>query len=139
MARIDELREFLDYPNETLDVEYKSRLDLSDNEHKASLARHIAALANHGGGKIIFGFNDDLTVSASIPGTGDISRDTVSGIVRRYLEPVLQCDVHFVKSSAGSDHPIIIVPSHGAAPVCAKASGPEKNGKPTGIVQGTYY
>jgi hypothetical protein len=139
MARLDELREFLDYPNETLDVEYKSRLDLNDNEHKASLARHIAALANHGGGKIVFGFNDDLTVSASIPRISDISRDIVSGIVRRYLEPVLQCDVHFVKSSAGTDHPIIIVPSHGAAPVCAKASGPEKNGRPTGIVQGTYY
>lgn len=139
MARPDELRDLLDFPNETLDAEYKSALDLAQPEQKAALARHIAAMANFGGGKIVFGFDDDLTVSASIPTAGDISRDTVAGIVRRYLEPVVHCEVHLVRSTAGSEHPVIVVPSHGNVPICAKASGPEKNGRPVGIVQGTYY
>jgi hypothetical protein len=139
MARLDELRDLLDYPHETLDVEYKSSLDLGQAEHKAALARHIAALANFGGGKIVFGFKDDMTVSSAIPTANDISRDTVASVVRRYLDPVFQCEVHMVASSAGEIHPVILVPSHGNAPICAKASGPEKNGRPTGIVQGTYY
>src|ERR1051326_7461214 len=46
-----ELQELVDQPAETLEAEYKSWLDLSANAVKADLARHIAALANHGGGK----------------------------------------------------------------------------------------
>ena len=43
---------------------------------------------------------------------------------------------------ASSDelYPIVRVPSHRSAPICAKASGPDdKNNKPQGIAQGTYY
>jgi predicted HTH transcriptional regulator len=67
-----ELRELVDHPNETLDCEYKSWLDLStDNTARADLARHIAALANHGGGQLVFGFKDqDLTYAGPKPHLG---------------------------------------------------------------------
>lgn len=49
-----ELQGIVDDPNETLATEYKSWLDLLDNpEARADTARHIAALANHGGGTIM--------------------------------------------------------------------------------------
>jgi predicted HTH transcriptional regulator len=44
--------------SEDLDVEYKAWMDVSQNEVRAKLARHLAALANHGGGYLIFGVDD---------------------------------------------------------------------------------
>lgn len=135
-----ELQELIDSPSETLEVEYKSWLDLDDNGTRADVARHIAALANHGGGRIVFGFNDDMAFAGPNPHPKPaLDRDCISAIVKRYLEPPFQCDVDVVTSSEGNDHPVVTVPPHGATPVCAKANGPEKSGKPTGIVQGTYY
>jgi len=39
-------------------VEYKSWIDTSDAVAGAQLARHFAALSNHGGGYLIFGVDD---------------------------------------------------------------------------------
>lgn len=44
--------------SEDLDVEYKTWMDTSQNEVRAKLARHLAALANHGGGSLVFGVDD---------------------------------------------------------------------------------
>jgi hypothetical protein len=137
-----QFQEYVDAPNETLDVEYKSWLDLVDNnEARADLARHICAMANHGGGVIVFGFNDgDLSYAGPNKHPKVIfTRDLISGIAKRYLEPAPQCDLFILKSAAGNDHPVVVVPPHGVAPVCAKAGGPEVNGKPQGIVFGTHY
>jgi hypothetical protein len=137
---MEELRELVDAPNETLDIEYKSWLDLNNNGSRADLARHIAAMANHGGGTIVFGFTDvGLQFAGVDPHNIKFTRDLVAGIVKRYLEPPFQCDVEIVRSAAGNDHPVIVVPPHGATPICAKAGGPEVNGKPQGIAQGIYY
>lgn len=135
-----ELQDLVDSPKETLEVEYKGWLNLGDNAFRADLARHIAALANHGGGRIVFGFSDDMTYAG--PNTTPapaIDRDCISGIVKKYLEPPFQCDVEVLVSRIGNEHPVVIVPPHGPTPVCAKANGPEVNGKPVGIVQGAYY
>jgi len=135
-----ELRELLDFPNETLSAEYKSSLDLSQERNRAAMAKHLAALSNHGGGHLVFGFNDDMSVTIPNPYSDPpINRDTIAGVVKKYLEPPFQCDVRLVRSSAGNDHPIIVVPPHGSTPVCAKAGGPEERGRPVGITKGTYY
>ena len=107
---------------------------------RADTARHLAALANFGGGCLVFGFNDDMTSSGANPFSKVVyGRDFITGIVKRYLEPTFQCDVFSVRSALNVDHAVVIVPPHGAVPICTKASGPEINGKPKGIVQGTYY
>jgi hypothetical protein len=54
-AMIDDL---LAEPRETLDVEVKEWLDLSENGHRALLAKEIIALANHGGGYVVVGFEE---------------------------------------------------------------------------------
>ncbi len=111
MAQHGTYGDLVDAPNETLSVEYKSWLDLSENpEARADLARHICAIANHGGGVIVFGFNDDLTVAGPTPfPNAVVNRDTIAGIVKKYLEPTIHCDVMNVTSSSGNTHPIIIV------------------------------
>jgi predicted HTH transcriptional regulator len=58
-----ELRDLVEAPRERLDAEYKAWLNLSDNESRAKIARHICALANFGGGYLVFGINDDMTPS----------------------------------------------------------------------------
>lgn len=139
-AKRDELQDLVDVPNETLAAEYKSWLDLADNEARADLARHIAALANHGGGAIVFGLTDAMQFAEPNPFPKVVyDRDLVAGIVKKYLEPPFQCDVQTITSAAGNGHPVIIVPPHGAVPICAKAGGPIVDGKTKGIVQGVYY
>lgn len=69
----------------------------------------------------------------------NIDRDVISSIVKKYLEPTFQCDVSLVRSSDGNEHPIVTVPAHGAAPVCAKANGPMDSKKIQGIIQGQHY
>ncbi len=135
-----ELQELVDSPNEDLQTEYKGWLDLHEKATKAHVARHIAALHNHGGGNLVFGFTDDMRVEGPNPHDPALyNRDTFNGIVRRYLEPPFQCDFTEVRSSAGNVHPIVTVPPHGAAPTCAKAGGPERDGKPQGITGGVFY
>jgi hypothetical protein len=92
------------------------------------------------GGVIVFGINDRMEYAGAnrFPNV-NINRDLVAGIIKKYLDPTFQCDVQVVSSRAGNNHPIIVVPPHGAAPICAKAGGPEVNGKPRGIAQGVYY
>jgi predicted HTH transcriptional regulator len=134
-----ELQELLDSPNETLGVEYKAWLDLTSPEVRADIARHIAAIANHGGGYIVFGFDDSTLEYVPSPFAEKIDRDIISSIVKKYLEPTFQCDVSFVISNAGNKHAIVTVPAHGATPICAKSNGPMDGKKILGIVQGQYY
>ncbi len=137
---MSEIQEYIDHPNETLHAEYKRWLDLSIPESRANLARHIAAIANHGGGYIIFGFEDDtLASSGPNPFSADYNRDGIASITRKYLDPAVHCDVR--EFSDGTDsHAVIVVPSHGAIPICAKANGPTVDGgKPKGITAGAYY
>lgn len=141
MTDLSELRDLIDFPRETQACEYKSWLDLTTPPHKADLARHLAAIANFGGGYIVFGFNDlDLSPIADGADWSLLTHDVVGGIIDKYLAPSFQCSVERVTSETGSIHPVILVPGHGATPVCAKQNGPEDNkGKIVGIRAGTYY
>jgi len=124
--------------SEDLHVEYKSWMDTSQNEVRAKLAQHLAALANHGGGTLIFGV-DDTTRKPQGSTTLDrtlFGEDAISAIVKRYLEPPFQCQTAWTTYD-GVEYPVVIVPSHGARPIIAKANGPQDDkGRPVGIRQG---
>jgi predicted HTH transcriptional regulator len=64
--------EIVDSPVERPEVEYKAYLDLTEAKHRADLARHIAALANYGGGHIVFGIDNK-----GQPATTSSTLDTV--------------------------------------------------------------
>jgi hypothetical protein len=114
MAEItrSDLQELVDGPNETLDVEYKEWLDLGTAEVRVDLARHIAALSNHGGGALVFGFTDAMAFAGTNQFVA-VDRDAIAGIVKRYLEPAFQCDVRVVRSAVGNEHSVVLVPAHG--------------------------
>lgn len=137
-----ELEELIENPRERLDVEYKTWLDLNDKKARANVARHLCALANYGGGYLVFGVNDDMIPASEHPanGTGPYDQDTLCGIVKRYLKPTFQVTVYEVISpTSGVIHPVIWVPSHEAVPICSTRDGPQINGKPGGILTGTHY
>lgn len=127
--------------SEALEVEYKAWMDTSLPEAKAKLARHLAALANHGGGYLIFGVDDKTKIPQ---GSTELSsklfdEDAISAIVKRYLDPRFQCRVERVKYN-DIEYPVVIVPSHGARPVIAIADGPSDDKRqPIGIREGSIY
>lgn len=140
-----DLQDLVDQPRETLNVELKSHLDLSENLHKAGLARHICALANSGGGYVVFGFDNDASpVTPEPEARVRYHQDIISSVVATYLSPDLSpeflCEVLFIDSEIGNTHPVIRVPSISTVPICAKKNGPNgKSGKPKGIVAPLVY
>lgn len=137
----DELAELVELPNERLEAEYKDWLDLANEENRANVARHLAALANFGGGYLVFGFdNKTMAPTGTNPWPRHYSHDGIGAIIRKYLEPAFEIGIRTIRSAAGHDHVIVVVPPHKAVPICAKQNGPgDAKGAPRGITRSTYY
>ncbi len=137
----NELEDLIESPRENLEIELKEWLDLRDPIARANAARHLAALANHGGGYIVFGFKDDLSPDPKRPSSlDDYNRDAFASITKRYLTPNFQCESVIVKNNKHDNFVVVRVPGHGSSPIAARADGPQDNkGRPQGIVAGTYY
>jgi hypothetical protein len=124
-ATPSDVQALVDTPCRALDVEYKGWRNLSNLEDRAELARDIAALANHGGGHIIFGFDQDtLTAEDTDPFVTRCTPEQVNTIVRTYLDPPVACEVATLRSASGSVHPAIRVAGHGTVPICVRQDGP---------------
>lgn len=113
-------------PREDLEVELKGWLDLNQGEHKADLVKAILALANHGGGYVLIGYDDATRGPAPRPAsvTSGYDQDTVNGIVRRYADPQLHVQVERAPDANDDEHPVIIVPGGHSVPVRCKKDGP---------------
>ena len=109
-----QLDRFVNYPKEDLDAEYKDWLNCKTEKNKAIIAKAAIALANHGGGYLILGFEEREQLLDSKPCPRDIpeiTQDSVNGIIRRYAEPEFHCQVYEVTQQAtGTAHPVIRVP-----------------------------
>ena len=140
MARSD-LSDLVGGASEDLGVEYKAWIDTSIPETRAKLARHIAALANHGGGYLIFGVDDKTRrpLGANPFDAKLFSQEAMAGIVKKYLDPRVQLQVEDAELD-GVSYPVLIVPSHGPRPVIAGADGPRTGNAPAvGVRQGEIY
>lgn len=132
----------LGFPTEDLDVEFKRSLPLTDNVGKAKLAKEICALANHGGGWIILGRNDDGSYPDALPDEIiNVDQDHINQIAAAYLQPAPHCSVSFQQPSGiRFSVPVIWVPPCGTSPVCGKKNGPsDDRGRTQGIVKGVHY
>jgi predicted HTH transcriptional regulator len=138
---VQRLPDLLRNPRETLDIELKGWLDLvNDDAHRALLAKAIIALANHGGGIIVFGFEETATGVVAANGRpanlADFSPDRINSAVNRFAEPPFHCDVEIVASpNDGLQYPVVVVPGGHQFPIRSRRSGP--NGQ--GIQQNIYY
>ena len=124
MASIEELQPFITEPREDLATEYKDWLDLTRNEHKATLAKAAIALANHGGGYIVLGFAEQVQSLKSRPRPKkipEITQDSVNAAINRYAEPRFHCEMYNVLHPDTSvSHPVIIVPGTLTVPVMSR-------------------
>lgn len=111
-------------PREDLATEYKTWLDFGQERDKATLAKACIALANHGSGFIVLGFDEDgdsLNSVARPTAIAEITQDAINSIVRRYADPPFHCQLNLVPHPETSVvHPIISVPSDQSVPVISK-------------------
>ena len=134
-----DMRELVEAPCRALEVEYKSWRNLDHAEDRAELARDIAALANHGGGHIVFGFHEATLEPEDIdPYRTHCSAEQVAAAVERYLDPPVRCEIATVHASSGRLHAVVRVPGHGVVPVCVRQDGPLV-GRSRLIERGAYY
>lgn len=119
-----DLQPLVSEPREDLAVEYKSWLDISREEGKATIAKACIALANHGGGFLVLGFDeqaDSLCSIARPTGVTEIAQDAVNSIIRRYADPDFHCQLHTITHpTTGVGHPIVAVPGDLSVPVISR-------------------
>ena len=127
---------------EDLDIEFKRTLPLKHPQGKAKLAKEICALANHGGGWIVLGREDDGTYPSQRPEElGEINQDTINQIASAYLQPAPHCSVKWVKPD-DTDYEVLVirVPQVGIAHICGLKNGPDDGkGNLVGIRKGVHY
>ena len=132
------LRQLLDYPREDMGTEIKDWLDLSSKPIRAKFAKELIALANHGGGYVLFGFSDESTGwKPSGPCPHDLSfysQDAINDITKRHAEPSFECYVQHMDSSTGNQHVIIEVPGGHVTPIRSQRSPQD-----SGLIDHTYY
>jgi len=119
------LADLLLAPREDLDCEIKNWLDLVDStDAKATFAKAVLALANHGGGFVVFGLSQTttgFTEAPDRPATLDgYDEDLINSIVANYCDPALHCSVRFVTAPDGALHPIVTVPGGHRKPLRAR-------------------
>ncbi|MDR3687188.1 MAG: putative DNA binding domain-containing protein [Coriobacteriia bacterium] len=134
----ERLRDLVVHVREDLDIEVKGWLDLSDGVARADLAQALLALANHGGGYVVIGF--DEADGGYVPGAGrrpqnEYSQDIVNNVVERYASPKFHCDVRLVTDDSGNAYPVVVVHGGHAVPVRAARGGPNNQH----VQQNVYY
>ena len=124
-----DIQDLVDAPCRALEIAYKGWRNLDHAEDRAELARDIAALANHGGGFVVFGFDETtLGPDDTDPFRTNCTPDRVAAIVQTYLDPPVSCEVVTVQSETRTLHSVIRVAGHGSTPVCVRRDGPTVGG-----------
>lgn len=126
------LQALVDDPREALNIEVKRWLDLTSKDEQATLAKAVIALANHGGGYLVLGFNElaDGSFECHLPRPTTLeaySQDLIARLVATYADPAFQVTVErATRESDGGVHPIVHVPGGHRAPIMAKKGSPDQ-------------
>ncbi len=120
------LPQLVEAPSERLDIELKGWLDLTDNGQRGTLAKGLIALANHGGGVVIIGFDTNGEPAQDRPeNLASYSQDAVNDILDRFADPCFHCNVESVtRETDGLQYPVILVPGGHKVPVRSRRGSP---------------
>jgi hypothetical protein len=142
IQNVDELVEIIKTRIEREWIDFKDWVDLTEKAQKAKIAADICGLSNFGGGYLIFGISE---TGENKEYSGEVrklfSQDTIAGIVHKYLDVKIPCEVRFViDPNTNIEHPILWVPPVAPDIVYSKCDGPgNEKGKPIGICNNTAY
>jgi Putative DNA-binding domain len=127
-----ELEQLLTNPNEGLTLEHKSWLNLRDDDDKARLAKAAIALANEGGGIIVFGMREGGNGDGgfrSLARPDHIQRyhqDDINAAINRFAEPPLHSELLFAEHPTTQvQHAFAVIAGGAKVPVMSK-SGRDK-------------
>lgn len=114
-------------PTETLTIECKSWLDLGLQHDKAVLAKAAIALANSGGGVIVFGIAEDETEVKHFKCVGRpdaikrYTTDVIGSAINQYAEPALNFALEFENHpETGNEHAFVEISGGMLQPVFVK-------------------
>ncbi|HEY9683245.1 MAG TPA: RNA-binding domain-containing protein [Drouetiella sp.] len=121
------LQELVDNPREDLNIELKNWLDFSKPEHVDDLMKALMALANHGGGYVLLGFEKnpagDYVVAANVAGS-KYDQDLINmSLIRRNAEPAFHCQLYFVTRTLGDAIIPVLVVQGSFVPIRCKRDG----------------
>jgi hypothetical protein len=120
-----ELEQLLSNPNESLTIEHKSWLSLADNNDKARVAKAAIALANEGGGIIVFGLrevgNAGFQSLARPDNIGRYHQDDLNAAINRFSEPELHSELMFASHPTTKvEHAFAVISGATMVPVMSK-------------------
>lgn len=127
-----EIDELLRRPNEGLNVEVKSWLNLDDPNDVAKVVKGTFALRNRNGGFFIIGLDNNTLQPATANQPSDIHTayhvDKIQGIISKYASLPFEIEVAFGQVG-GVEVAVIGVPNGVPYPVATKAHLEDENGK----------
>ncbi len=128
--------ELVAYPREDMGVDCKAWVDLEQKPERAKIAKDLMALANHGGGFLVFGIDEKHDGQFTHPGPcpydlKHYSQDAFNDIVKAYASPAFECRALRVPCprDCGGDHVVVKVPGDHRVPIRCRRGGPD-NGEP---------
>jgi hypothetical protein len=128
--------ELVSYPREEMGVDCKGWIDLDQRAERAKISKDLMALANHGGGFLVFGIDESHEGQFTHSGTCPYdlkyySQDWFNDIVKAYASPAFECRALRVPcpSDCGGDHVVVKVPGEHRVPIRCRRGGPD-NGEP---------
>ena len=128
----DQIRELIERPSESLQVELKTWLDPRSDDGIAKLVKAMFAIRNRNGGFLLIGFNnEDGSPDPYIfedPSETLFHFDILQGLVSRYTSPAFEIEVVFADRDT-QWHPIIVIPSGVQVPAVVKRDLTGNGGK----------
>jgi len=128
----DELKQRLQRPTETLQLELKSWVGLATPVEKALVARTLIALRNRNGGVLVVGFNNKTLEPETNGRPPDVEAayppDDIQKLVSDYIMPAFPVTVEFVERD-GKEFPVLIVPEGVKSPAMGRQDVVNDRGK----------
>ena len=114
-------------PRESLELEIKGWLNLTESENVTKLIKAIIALGNHGGGRILVGYSSidemNFTPDNQASHLEQYTTDTINNLIDKYIEPPFHCELLLLQHpSLKQKFPLIIVPG-GTVPMHSNKGG----------------